>query len=351
MLACWHAGMLASMLYNIKCSAHKYYICLFSFSCLPFQTFLTGSSIALLDPNPTSANGAVQSSDNIFVSVQQQDTFANTDVAALGGGNLIIKLGDLDIVFPGDYTLRTAKGDIRVVAHNTIAACSRKWYDYDHKPYAASVHGEDSPAIRRRRLSLQQVKQPIDYLLDNKEAWIDSAECTKWVEERKNNNDLFQQLGDGPSVYDDLFQQLGDWSTIYIETPLITYQMELRQNKVDNDESCAYASLDTYITEMSPELEAEDFRGILGETKVKKFDFKEGATIMLDRSIALEYSNDEAYEVDGPFGCAFEARKARAESSVAVKYDGLDLVNDHLLMILSNSDLLLKIYITKSAKE
>ena len=152
------------------------------------------------------------------------------------------------------------------------------------------------------------MKQPIDYLLDNKDAWIDSAECNKWIEERKKNNDLFQQVG--------------DWSTIYIETPLITYQMELRQNKVDTDDSCAYASLDTYITEMNPELEAEDFRGILCETRSnKKYNHKKGSKLMLHRSDALEYENDEAYEVDGPFGFAFDAREPHAESDIAVKAD------------------------------
>jgi len=137
--------------------------------------------------------------------------------------------------------------------------------------------------------------KPIDFLLENRESWISSAECADWVQERQDN--------------DDLFRQVGDWSTIYIETPLISYHMEYRQNKVSNDESCAYGSLDTYITNMSPELDAEDFRGILGETKVKKFDYEDGRTIMLHRANALEYESDQAYEVSGPFGLNFEARR------------------------------------------
>lgn len=70
---------------------------------------------------------------------------------------------------------------------------------------------------------------------------------------------------------------------------------------------------------MSPELEAEDFRGILCETKVKKFDYEDGRTIMLHRADALEYDSDKAYEVSGPFGLSFEARRpiANANDEVA----------------------------------
>lgn len=42
---------------------------------------------------------------------------------------------------------------------------------------------------------------------------------------------------------------------------------------------------------------------------------------MLHRSDALEYENDEAYKVDGPFGFAFDAFEPRAETDVAVKVD------------------------------
>lgn len=123
----------------------------------------------------------------------------------LGGGSLIIKLGSQDIVAPGDYTLKTAKGDIRVVAHNPYSACSRKWYDFDHNPYP-SARGEDHPAGGRRRLSLlaptssESKKEPIEFLLENRESWISSAECANWVQGRKDNEDLFRQVGDWSTI-------------------------------------------------------------------------------------------------------------------------------------------------------
>ena len=51
---------------------------------------------------------------------------------------------------------------------------------------------------------------------------------------------------------------------------------------------------------------AGDWRGILGETRVKKYD-AEGNQIQTDRLQILDYPEDEAYEVDGPFSNGFVA--------------------------------------------
>jgi len=209
----------------------------------------------------------------------------------LGGGTLRISFdgGSTFIAKPGDY--KTTSGSYyRVVAHNTYAACSRKWYDYD------TNHSDDDNnnnnnnlrnGIHHRQLRVE--KSPIQYLTENKGTMIDPEQCQLWMLNRKMN--------------DDLFRQPGMWSTIHIETPLVNFHIEYRRSGDANPEQqqCNFESLDAWMTWVSPELlQTQEWNGILGETRNSNNKSN-------DRYQLLRSKDDADYEVDGPFGTNFMA--------------------------------------------
>ena len=122
---------------------------------------------------------------------------------------------------------------------------------------------------------------------------LDPEECDSWIKDRIANNDLFDQQG--------------GWATIHIETPMVSFHLEVRQSD-PNTSHCTYQSLDTWISHMSKDFVDEEWRGILGETRTLKRD-KEGNPVMYDRQAILDCREDEAYEVDGAFGTSFLAKK------------------------------------------
>ena len=266
--------------------------------------FVTSSSINLLKEDG--------SADSILVTV---DGTAPTKEDGLGNGVLSIVVDEQTINTPGDY--RFDDSGIRVVVHNTYGACSRKWYDYDKSIEAAATEHKivegaaTSPSHRRLEAVDEPVEEaavdllegndepsPLDLLLKSQGKMLNPEECDAWISERVTNGDLFDQRG--------------GWATIYIMTPLVNYHLEVRQSDPETS-PCAYQSLDTWISHITDELRAEEWRGIIGETRTLKED-ENGNPIMYDRSAILDYSEDEAYEVDGPFGTSFVAKEAISTS-------------------------------------
>eukprot|EP00591_Stephanopyxis_turris_P010129 CAMPEP_0195511968 /NCGR_PEP_ID=MMETSP0794_2-20130614/4103_1 /TAXON_ID=515487 /ORGANISM="Stephanopyxis turris, Strain CCMP 815" /LENGTH=597 /DNA_ID=CAMNT_0040639673 /DNA_START=80 /DNA_END=1873 /DNA_ORIENTATION=+ len=195
----------------------------------------------------------------------------------LGEGSLMITIdGKTNITAPGDYELEDSGG--RIVAHNTFAPCSRKWYDF--VPHLSVGEDED------RRLDK---KMPLDYMNDDRGQMLDPRKCTNWMRLRARDGDLFAQEG--------------GWSTIHIDTPNIGFHVEYRQDKIN----CRSHTLDSWISEVTPVLLQEDWKGILGETRMPSF-YPNGEQVTSEREYLLSRKDDKDYEVDGAFGVNFPAR-------------------------------------------
>ena len=154
----------------------------------------------------------------------------------------------------------------------------------------------DEPAVDL--LEGNDEPSPLDLLLKSHGKMLNPEECDAWISERVTNGDLFDQRG--------------GWATIYIMTPLVNYHLEVRQSDPETS-PCTYQSLDTWISQITDELRAEEWRGIIGETRTSKEE-ENGNPIMYDRLAILDYPEDEAYEVDGPFGTSFAAKEAISTS-------------------------------------
>lgn len=267
------------------------------------DTFITSSAITFpgLDP-------ANDPSHSILLTVEANSNFMCTNPPCLGDGSLTIVFDErTHLTHPGDYNFHET--GTRIVAHNTYASCSRRWYDYIPFDEEAGALENDEGAKytslddSRRRLGAlvpSSSKTPLDFIVEDKGEMIDHHDCQAWIAARQNEGNLFDQQG--------------DWSSVHIDTPHVSFHVELRQNRQPEDTSngasspCQYASLDIWITKISPYLmeSAGDWRGILGETREIKYD-AEGNQIISDRMAILDYPEDEAYEVDGPFSKFFVA--------------------------------------------
>lgn len=205
--------------------------------------------------------------------------------SCLGAGSLELVIDGKKHTVGGDY--KTEDGMARITAFNTFHQCSRKWYDYD-------VHATD---LRNGR-SLSIFKPNIfDVIRGLKKTMIDSSECQKWINQREHNGDLFLQPG--------------HYSTVIINTGDITLHLEYKQE----NERCNAHSIDVWITSVSPTLLAEPWEGVIGETKDPKY-VSTGEMVSVDRSVALKYESDKAYEVNSPYsttckGCCNSDKRRR----------------------------------------
>jgi len=251
------------------------------------KMFITGMTISTSDSNDSWLN-----SNLLIVTTPEPTPECREDPNAvcLGEGTLHLSFdaGKTFISKPGDYHFASGS---RVVAHNTYAACSRKWYDYD-----VTRDKHDNSPLREggRRASTIEEKKPLALLSDARHEMIDPSECSGWLEERLES--------------DNLFEQRGHWSTLYVETPLVSFHIEYRRSDWFH-RKCDFQSLDAWITTLSERLEKNEWNGILGETKHKIFDVSTGEQILTDRSKLLRGQDDSDYEVDGPFGTEFAAKE------------------------------------------
>lgn len=211
------------------------------------------------------------------------------DSVCLGEGTLHFSFdgGKTFVSQPGDYHFASQS---RIVAHNTYAACSRKWHDYD----VSNSGGKKTLRDGGRRATTIEEK-PIALLANNKAKMISPSECVAWINNRVSS--------------DDLFQQKGHWSTIYVETPQVSFHIEYRRSNSYNPQ-CDFQSLDAWMTKVLDRVENTEWNGILGETRNKVYDFT-GAQIKSDRSLILRGKEDSDYEVGGPFQTEFAASQQK----------------------------------------
>lgn len=200
----------------------------------------------------------------------ERDCLWNYSKACLAGGSFVMKFGktESDVFHPGDYSLETSDGVIRTVAYNTNRACSI----------------EMNPDIASAGLSLENTA--IDFLRQAKEYTVDPEGCETWIKEREEK--------------DDLFSFNSDLSTVNIHTPWASITIQVRQNKVKTEESCVFASMNVWVTNLSPDLLADEFSGVLGVEK--HFNFPPSSSTSNVAIRALSHMDTEQYEVDGPFG-------------------------------------------------
>jgi len=246
--------------------------------------FISSMSLALFDDNAKRLN-------SILIVTTPEPTpgcMADPNMVCLGGGTLHISFdgGETFLSQPGDFHFGS---NARIVAHNTYAACSRKWHDYE----VSVAQAKNKIRNSERYLGSHLEKKPVELLIQNKAEMIDKNECSTWIQDRVENNDLFQQRG--------------HWSTVYIETSLVSFHIEYRRSDFFNPD-CDFQSLDAWMTKVDPKLEQSgDWNGILGETKHKIFDQTTGEQIKTDRSRLLRSLNDADYEVSDPFETEFAA--------------------------------------------
>jgi len=225
-----------------------------------------------------------RTSNRIHIRVKG-DTFmkgCTTKDPCLGEGNLEILVDGESITAPGEYVFGP-DGSIRVVAHNTFASCSRKWYDYADKNSAT-----DSDT---RSLSMTS---PIKMLFDAEGKVADWKDCKHWILSRQQ--------------YGDIYRQLGAWSTIHIETPLVNFHVEFHQHD-GSHKGCPHHSIDAWMSEVSLDMKSDEWRGILGETRDPIFNQGTGEQIVSGRNMLLQGKHDQDYEVTGPYGTTFGARR------------------------------------------
>jgi len=204
----------------------------------------------------------------------------------LGEGSLEILVDGESITAPGEYVFGT-DGGIRVVAHNTFASCSRKWYDYTEP-----MNDENSAIDSNKRVL--SMKSPIKMLFDAERKVLDWKDCHNWLLSRQK--------------YNDIYRQLGAWSTIHIETSLVSFHIEYHQND-GSHEGCPKHSIDSWMSKVSPEMKSDEWRGILGETREPMFHRGTGEQIISGRNILLQGKSDQDYEVTGPYDTNFGARR------------------------------------------
>jgi len=243
----------------------------------------------------TKASLSLRNSDNqITVGVLDNGNFlpgCADNTVCLGEGSLGLEINGQVIRSPGEYELANNAG--RVVIHNTYASCSRKWYDY-----VVSTKYNLRNLIRDNDYQ----ESAMDLLLKHKGEMLDPEDCQSWLEKREQNGDLFSQNG--------------SWTTVHIETKEISLHMEYRQS----NEDCNSHLIDAWISKVSPELLAQEWKGVLGETRYAKLN-ADGSQVVSDRNALLAGQNDEDYEVEGPYEINFAARDIFSvdSSSIAIE--------------------------------
>ena len=196
----------------------------------------------------------------------------------LGAGSLELVIDGRKITHAIDHSF--ADGSGRVVAYNTVSACSRRWFDFDVTP--TNEIGASPIRGRGRRLSSDTNPSTLDILSSVKNTMIDSGKCMEWMEERMEK--------------DDIMSTAGTWSTIIIQTDVISLHVEYKQEQ----DRCSAHNLDVWVSSVTPEVAEEKWEGYIGETK--KAGYKaNGEHVRVERGEVLEYGEDEAYEVQSPF--------------------------------------------------
>jgi hypothetical protein len=213
------------------------------------------------------------------------------DYGCLGAGSLELVIDGHKVVQSVDMPFDDNTG--RVIAFNTIGMCSRRWFDFDITPVKERGlrHGKKSG----RALDVMQGAGIFDVLGSTKDTAVDKDRCSAWTAERKERNDILKQTG--------------TFSTIIIKTEKISFHVEYHQEW----ERCSAHSLDIWISDVKPDVVEEQWEGVIGETKDLGYDNQKGERRYMSREQALQFKNDEDYEVVSPYSTSCKACVPRNE--------------------------------------
>ena len=217
------------------------------------------------------------------------------DYGCLGAGSLELVIDGHKVVQSIDMPFDDNTG--RVIAFNTIGKCSRRWFDFDITPREdrGLRHGKSG-----RALDVMLGAGIFDVLGSTKDTAVDQDGCSAWTAERKERNDILKQTG--------------TFSTIVIKTEKISFHVEYHQEW----ERCNAHSLDIWISEVHPDVVEEQWEGVIGETKDLGYDNKKGEKRYMNRESALQFKNDEDYEVVSPYSTSCKACVPRKERKMKV---------------------------------
>mmetsp|Transcript_16217 Transcript_16217/g.34242 ORF Transcript_16217/g.34242 Transcript_16217/m.34242 type:complete len:460 (+) Transcript_16217:215-1594(+) len=239
----------------------------------------TGFSFHELDPND---NTQVISKFLRFrvLRKDERECLWNHSRSCLAGGSLVMNFGKtaMDMLYPGNYSLKTNDGVIRIVAYNTVRACSRK-------QFVPTEDGEQT--TRRLKGTGASSPEPLDYLRQAIPSTLDPVLCETWIQERESKGDLFS------------FNS--DYATVHIDTPWMQIVIQVYQSKV-LDETCDFASMNVLITDVSPELLEDNFGGMLGDERQTRRDSRALNRRLKRRGYQVSHKENNIHEVDGPFG-------------------------------------------------
>ena len=247
------------------------------------DTFLTGVGLTVFGTNKHQVEINVVNPYSVNAGCGNEAVKAN-DYGCLGAGSLELVIDGHKVVQSVDVPFDDNSG--RVIAFNTIGKCSRRWFDFDITP-------REDRSLRHvnsgRKLDVMLGAGIFDVLGKTKDTAVDKDGCSAWTEQRKERNDILKQTG--------------TFSTIVIKTEKISFHVEYHQEW----ERCSAHSLDIWISEVKPDVVEEQWEGVIGETKDLGYDNKKGEKRYMSRETALQFSNDEDYEVLSPYSTSCKA--------------------------------------------
>ena len=247
------------------------------------DTFLTGVGLTVFGTKKHQVEINVVNPYTVNTGCGNDANKAN-DYGCLGAGSLELVIDGHKVVQSVDMPFDDNTG--RVIAFNTIAKCSRRWFDFDITPREdrGLRHGNSG-----RALDVMLGAGIFDVLGSTKDTAVDKDGCSAWTAERKERNDILKQTG--------------TFSTIVIKTEKISFHVEYHQEW----ERCNAHSLDIWISEVKPDVVEEQWEGVIGETKDLGYDNKKGEKRYMSREQALHFKNDEDYEVVSPYSTSCKA--------------------------------------------
>lgn len=246
---------------------------------LDANTFLGDSGFTFHVPHPKDpSNSAKMVAKHLRFRVERRDAREcqwNYSEACLAGGSLIMNFGKAakDMLRPGDYSLRTSDGVIRIVAYNTNRDCSR---EITRRPQDVT------------RMTDVGGNMPMDYLRQGIASTVNPQGCNAWIQERDARGDLFSYNS--------------DLSTVHIDTPWMQIIIQVRQNKVATKDTCIYANMNVWVANVAPGILGDDVSGLLGGDHNPLSTMADGPLSSSLHHRTLSHVDAEKHVVDGPFG-------------------------------------------------
>jgi len=243
------------------------------------NTFLGDSGFTFHVPHPKDpSNSAKLVAKQLRFRVERRDARDcqwNYSKTCLAGGSFIMNFGETakDMLHPGDYSLMTSDGVIRIVAYNTNRDCSREITRMPQDVTRVTDGGKE---------------KPIDYLRQGIASTMNPQGCNAWIQER--------------DARDDLFSYNSDLSTVHIDTPWMQIIIQVRQNKVATKDTCIYANMNVWVANVAPGILGDDVSGLLGGDHNPLSTMADGPLSSSLRRRTLSYMNVEKHVVYGPFG-------------------------------------------------